>query len=215
MRTATPQGAGSGAFPKYFGRCDKRPGAEWASPRPGRLLGCVQADNPFDSASAYRTELLVPGEHDAVFLRPVVSARLVVRAFEGAHADPSTCPSPAVRPRVSSLSRTGRSSPTQAGSRRGSCAAPPGCRARRLRIPPCATASGPAFPARPGLSTSASRDRAGQSRSAPTARCAAIATHRPRQRCNTRRPVRRNDGRTRERRRMAPIGCRWRLLHRD
>src|SRR5262249_26779034 len=51
-----------------------------------QLLSRVEIDNALDCAPAHRTETnVVPGEHDAVDLRPVVALCLVVRALEGAY----------------------------------------------------------------------------------------------------------------------------------
>src|SRR6266545_6089345 len=50
------------------------------------LAACIEIDDPIDGAAAHRAERdLVAREHDAVFLRPKISLRLVESSFERAY----------------------------------------------------------------------------------------------------------------------------------
>ena len=61
-------------------------GCAGVSRRVTHLFTCIHADDSFDGAATDGTKLLVTRKHDAVLLRAVVSAGLVVGAFEGTDA---------------------------------------------------------------------------------------------------------------------------------
>jgi hypothetical protein len=49
------------------------------------LLARVHFNDSLNCPAAHGAESIVPGEHDAILLRPIVAVGLVVRTFECAH----------------------------------------------------------------------------------------------------------------------------------
>jgi hypothetical protein len=76
--------SGAGFWKELLARVHCSRESYWLGTSLGReLLAGVHCDDALDGAAADGTERIVPGKHDAVFLRAVVGVSFVIGAFKG------------------------------------------------------------------------------------------------------------------------------------